>query len=103
MLTTRESLLDSSKPCTPGAVTVLNRVLEAAMGNHKVARVHNGATVYGTARRIGDESGSTMSDLDIRDQYLWVTTKTGFEVFWPVGELANELFDGNFADDYDWS
>ena len=102
MLTTRESLLDSSKPCTPGAILVLYRVLDAALKNSKVARVHNGATVYGIARRVGDAVGANV-DIDIRDQFLWVTTKTGFEVFWPVGELANELFDGNFADDYDWS
>lgn len=104
MLTTRESLQDSSKPVTPGAVTVLNRVLDAALFNKKVARAHtDGDIVYGIARRIGDQSGSTLSDRDIRDQFLWVTTKTGFEVFWPVSELANELFDGTFSDDYDWS
>lgn len=99
MISTNESIQDSTKPCTPGAVLVLYRVLDAALGHKPVARHLDGNVVYGTARRVGDEQGCT-SDADLRDQFLWVTLNTGFEAFWPVKELALELFTGEFADDY---
>lgn len=66
-----------------------------------VARVIDSNVIYGQARRIGDQSGASMHDTDIRDQYLWVTTDRGNEAFWPVRDLMAEIVSGEFIPNYE--
>lgn len=73
-------------------------IIRAAQGNQPVARLVNDDVVYGTARCISNEVGmfSQPTD-DVRDLYLRVTSQAGFEHFWPVAQLMDELVDGLFA------
>jgi hypothetical protein len=76
-------------------------VLRATEGNRKVARLVNGDVITGTARRFGDQNGAIMWDTDIRDQFLWVTTSGGFETWWKVSELMQEVQSGEFVIGYE--
>lgn len=63
----------------------------AATSYAKVARVIGDDVVYGIARCIGDTNGNFAGPGDdIRDCYLRVTTRSGFEAFWKVSELIDE-------------
>ena len=78
-------------------------VLRTAQTCAKVARAYDdGTVVYGTARSVGDQTGAFgQSDDDIRDLYLRVTTREGWERFWPMRELMTEVETGEFTT-YDW-
>lgn len=82
----------------------LETIAGAAQRTAKVARAtDDGEVLYGIARSIGDERGMFLGhDTDIRDGYLRVTSRAGFEHFWPVAELMREVSDGLFAE-YDWT
>lgn len=89
--------------------TRLARVLEAPTGNRKVARTTDGGetVVYGVARHIvrsETDHGFLVGDpdFDVRDACLRVTSKTGFDFFWPIRDLMADLDTGAFAL-YDWS
>jgi hypothetical protein len=78
----------------------LSTVADAASRCAPVARLVDGNVVYGTARSIGDTHGNFLgSDEDVREGYLRVTTTSGWEVFWPVAELAEEVACGLFGVD----
>jgi hypothetical protein len=58
--------------------------------------------VKGIARCIGDQSGNFVtSDGNVADEFLRVTLESGFEAFWPVRELVDEVSLGRFAR-YEW-
>jgi hypothetical protein len=61
----------------------------------------NGDVIYGQARSIGRTDGAFLpAGEDVRAGYLRVTTRGGFEAFWPVSELVFEYLDGVFVLDY---
>jgi hypothetical protein len=81
----------------------LNGVLDAAQRCARVARLDDdGNVTYGTARHLtrhaGDAAYITNED-DVRDTFLRVTTTAGWEVWWPVADLAEEFGEGTFAVD----
>ena len=89
----------------------LETIAGAAQRTAKVARAvpaSDGSAcddvVYGTARHIcRDTSGNFLrGEDDVRDGLLRVTSKSGFEYFWPVRELMAEVGQGMFAE-YDWT
>ncbi len=87
-----------------GDVMSLAAVIDTAVHNSKVARVmpETGDIVYGTARSIGDLEGNFLSDgSDVREAWLRVTSRSGWELFWSVKVLAEEQSRGEFAA-YDW-
>jgi hypothetical protein len=69
--------------------------------SNKIAMYRNGSTIYGIARRIGDESGCSIRRRDIREQFLWITTQGGMELFIPIAELMELVRTGDFGL-YDW-
>jgi hypothetical protein len=76
----------------------LGEVLRATEGTRRVVRLVGDDVVTGTARRFGEAgTGNSLWECDVRDQYLWVTTGRGMEVFWPVSELMGEVNTGMFA------
>lgn len=82
-------------------VFALHAVVDAASRCAPVARLVGSDVVYGTARSVGDQEGRFLaSGEDVRGAYLRVTTSAGWEVFWPVAELAAEVPEGAFVVDY---
>jgi hypothetical protein len=76
----------------------LGEVLKATEGTRRVARLVGDDVVTGTARRFGEkDTGNSLWEDDVRDQYLWVTTDSGMEVWWPVSELMTEVNTGLFG------
>ena len=83
-------------------------ILDMAIHGRKIARivpddapVAGGLTVYGVARHISDPDGRFWpSDKDVRDAYLHVTSRSGWELFWPIRELLKQD-EGTFVA-YDW-
>lgn len=72
------------------------------MRGKRVARaLPNGHTLYGIARGIGDVNGGVVRGLDIRDAFLRVTDRSGFEHFWQVSGLVRLVQNGEFVE-YDW-
>lgn len=70
----------------------LGRLIAAAQSNSRVGfTVEGSASLYGTARRIGDENGANIHGRDVRDALLWVTTDQGFEHFLPIRDLIEAL------------
>jgi len=87
---------------TMAQVIALADIGHAAERTAKVARaLDDGRVIYGTARSVGDENGCTAWGVDVREQFLRVTTQQGLEAFWPVRDLMAEHARGEFAE-YDW-
>jgi hypothetical protein len=92
-------------PLTRGDVINLATIVTASFNSNRVTRLlpkdyefGGGLIAEGTARSIGDKDGNFAgSDEDVRDCYLRVTTSTGFEAFWPVSELMDEVASGYFV------
>lgn len=84
------------------AVTIAD-ILRVAQGNKPVTRlVEGGALVSGTARAITHEGGGFLgANDDVREGFLWVTTHTGFEQWWPVAEMVPLVQAGEIALDFD--
>ena len=85
---------------------VLLEGVMATLNNHaKVARVvEGGAVVYGIARHVVrdvETAGFPTSLDDVRDCFLRVTSRQGFEYFWPVADLMEDFARGEFVS-YDW-
>jgi hypothetical protein len=85
----------------------LGMVCEAAERKSKVGRLipddepGAGLVVVGTARSIGDQAGNFATrDMDVRDCYLRVTTTGGFDTYWLMSRLMDEVGTGNFVPDY---
>lgn len=81
----------------------LGVIVDAAQHNSKVARANSdGEVTYGTARSVGNETFAFLKKgEDVRDAFLRVTTRGGFEAAWKVSELMDEVHTGEFAK-YDW-
>lgn len=76
-------------------------IVRAAQGNRPVTRLVNDQVISGIARSIGDENGNlSQATDDVRDLFLRVTSTHGWEHFWRVSELMEELVDGAFATNY---
>jgi hypothetical protein len=86
-------------------VTALNELIVATTTTAKVALVtDDGSTLYGIARAITPASGSGNHidrQTDLRDGWVWITTRTGFEVWHTVASLMEKYHDGEFRI-YDW-
>jgi hypothetical protein len=79
----------------------LGMIASMAQRNAKIVRVlaDRSEPIYGTARSIGDERGNfTPSDGNVLNEYLRVTTRDGWEEFWPVTDLMDAIEDGTFAE-----
>lgn len=81
-------------------------ICEAAVHNSKVRRLipdgenGEGLIVSGIARSIGDQNGNfTHAPEDVRDCYLRVTTDKGWEVFWSVRTLMDQVAESTFVVD----
>jgi hypothetical protein len=81
-------------------VVALATIVNAAQTTAKVARAGDGCdVVYGHARYLQAVDGPTNN---IMKMALRVTTREGWEVFWPVSELVEQAKCGEFTP-YDWS
>jgi hypothetical protein len=91
------------KLLTISDVVSLATIVSAAIHTQRCARaMDNGDVVYGTARSIGDENGNFAGpNDDIRDCYLRVTLESGWEAFWTVASLMDEVGSGMFVTPYD--
>ena len=78
-------------PLTVSQTVALSTLVEASIHYWTVARLVDGNVIVGTARSIGDDRGNHAGHEDIRDCYLRVTTRSGFEAFWPVVALVPEV------------
>jgi hypothetical protein len=105
MLATERGEGPVSEILTVRDVVALQAIVEAAQRTAKVARAtDDGEITYGTARGIvGDAErlGSLRTGQDLRDAYLRVTTRGGWETVWSVRVLMREYHVGCFAA-YDW-
>jgi hypothetical protein len=86
-------------------VTALNEIINAATTTAKVAWVNTDGDIrFGTARAItaawGNSSYITSSH-DIRDGYLRITSREGWENWLIVSDLMESYHDGHFRI-YDW-
>ena len=89
-------------PLTVRNAIALSTLCEAAIHTWKVARLIDGDVIVGLARSIGDERGNFAgSNDDIRGEHLRVTTLSGFEAFWPVADLIDEVHSGFFVAPYE--
>ena len=78
-------------------------VIRAAQGNQPLARLQdNGEVLGGTARAIcSSPSGGYLSgDQDVREGFLWVTTQSGWEQWWPIREVVALVQAGELALNY---
>lgn len=92
-------------PMTVSLLLHVHEVVIAASEGAKVAWANeDGDLFYGTARHIvksPDDYGFLPGNLDVRDGYLRITTKTGMETAINVLSLAQMHSEGRFAR-YDW-
>jgi hypothetical protein len=62
----------------------------------------DGATLVGTLRGFTTPAGFfPPRNYDIRDAAVWITTRSGFELFMPVADALERLEWGGIALDYD--
>jgi|tagenome__1003787_1003787.scaffolds.fasta_scaffold20985677_10 hypothetical protein len=97
-MTTTENVL------TMADLTALETISRAAITCARIAWVDRvtGRINYGTARSIGDENGNFLRrDKDVRDGFLRITTRGGWEHFVRVRDLMPLVHSGHFAE-YDW-
>lgn len=84
-----------------GEITRLGMVMEAAERKSKVFRFYEDGNmvVEGTARHIVRDAGFNFAtqQSDVRDCFLRVTLDSGFDVIWPVQDLADGIGNGTFA------
>jgi hypothetical protein len=93
------------RPLSARDASHLGSLVDASRRHAKVARViGNDDPVYGIARALVRDPENayflTGKD-DVRGAYLWVTTRNGFETFWPVAELVQDLEHSTFIIDYE--
>lgn len=81
-------------------------IIGSAERNAPIGRMiaGEGEVIYGQARAVvgpaGNGAAFAVGTDDVRDCKLWVTTNSGFDVFWPIAELEEELAKGYFVIDY---
>lgn len=96
----------TERTLTTADVFNLNSVIDAACQTARVAMVSDdgGEPLYGTARCISANDGGsgTTTSKDVRDHYLRVTMRGGWERWFPVAELADKASRGEFLI-YDWA
>lgn len=83
---------------TTSDVCALAEIVKAAHAGNRVARVDADSFITrGTARSVGNESGSFATDRDdVRAAYLRVTLECGIDAYWPIAELLPEIKAGTF-------
>jgi hypothetical protein len=82
-------------------VTAAAQVMAAAEGNRRVRRLVDDRVVEGVARSIGDQQGYFVrGDAPLEELYLRVTGSTGFDYYWPLPELMQQVLCGEFAVDH---
>jgi hypothetical protein len=95
----------SDQPLTENDAMNLSMIIAAARKGAKVAWVSDGGdSLYGHARHIvksPDNFGFLNGDEDVRDGYLRITMKSGFERTISVRELMSMVALGEFVE-YDW-
>jgi hypothetical protein len=98
-----ETKYDLAGLLTAADASAIAGVLQAATTNAKVGRLVNGKVFSGTARAIvADTNGARLgNDDDLRNGYLWVTLRVGWEVFWPVRDLMAQYRTGEFVVNYE--
>jgi hypothetical protein len=91
-------------PLSVAELTTLAEIARAAQGTLPITFAEDdGRVSVGRARAfVRNEHGSYLqAHDDVRDAYLWVTMRSGFERFLPVGELVLDVREGKVALDYD--
>ena len=89
---------------TISTALAIAEVLRAAQTEGKVylVRTGEGGPLYGHARSVGDDRGNFLrADRDVREAYLRVTTRGGWDVFVPMAEVIEAAEEGRFGR-YDW-
>lgn len=90
----------NTAPLTVAEVLRLGVIVQAANESQRVNRLDGDEIICGTARAIVRDSEhayfATEKD-DVRDCFLWVTTRSGFEAFWSVRELVENVARGEFS------
>lgn len=76
-------------------------VIDAAVGNRHVRRLRaNGDIAEGTARSIGNDTGGfARNSEDVSECFLRVTMVSGWDEFWPVADLMEQVRSGEFVCD----
>lgn len=96
----------TERTLTTADVFNLSSVIDAACQSARVAIVPDDGhePMFGTARSIGtyDGTGWSVKSDDVRDHYLRVTMRGGWEQWFPVANLAEKAGRGEFLI-YDWS
>lgn len=77
-------------------------IVRCVQGCQPITRLLDGGDVVtGTARSIGDEHGNFLArGDDVRDGFLRVTTSMGFEEFWEMAMVMDEVECGTIALNY---
>lgn len=91
---------------TVSDVSALAEITNACSETAKVAWVsdYNGEVFYGTARAITRANGSAMfidRQTDVRDAWVWITMRGGWENWVSVQKLMDSYQRGEFQR-YDW-
>jgi hypothetical protein len=75
-------------------------VLNGVSRNAKIRRyMPDGNIAEGTLRHIDSENGQGKRPEDVRDVFVRVTLRSGFETWWPLAEIARQSQVGEFAID----
>ena len=86
--------------------SVIGDIIEIAQTGAKVSWVtDDGDIIDGIARHLVKDPDNAVflgSKDDVRDSYLRVTTKNGWEAFLPVAELITKVLDNTFLQ-HNWS
>lgn len=93
----------SAGPLSVADLVVLADIVNASIGCKPVTILEeSGAVSVGLARSIGDVNGNHLArGEDVRDAWLRVTMRSGFERFIPMGDLMEAVREGRVALDYD--
>lgn len=90
---------DTFPALSPRTVLALAKIVEAAHGQRRVARLVNGHVVEGTARYLvvgPDDFAFPGEGVDVRATALRVTATSGMEMAWPVSDLVGDVEAGLF-------
>lgn len=86
-------------PLTTLGIQALGAIFDGVAGSAKCRRLTEaGDIIEGTLRYLTGPDGGPRPD-DIRDCHVRVTSRTGWEHFWPVLELADQWRIGEFVID----
>ncbi len=97
------TLLMCARPITAADVLPLADVLNHMMRHGRVRRLmpDTGDIVTGTLRHLCGPDLTTRTAKDVRDEFVRVTSDTGWEYAWPLAELARQSTVGELALDHE--